>query len=543
MATAGTKSTALPLVLRKADAVHLAVYNEAAATLTQLTSEGAYSGDYTECEVCFNPANGCAFAHATSDTLRYSEVVKTATGGYTLRTVFEVALDHTVLRLSFSPKGTYLLSYANLDRKRLPAGNLCIYATATGARLRQFNQARWPAVVWSADESFAVRPVQNFIHVLEGKIAAASTVAGAPQGGDGGEGEDEEEAASAQEGALQKLDLMVGQESEIALATSPDPEGLPLLAVFKPFFKNRQAEVAVYRLPEVRDKPMLQFFFGRAESARLAWSSSGQQLAVLVQSDRDRSGKSYYGTANLHLVDIMGRSSKEIKVNKTAGETVHDFQWSPPRARADELLVVHGAMPRNRTTLYNKKGIALLTLGEAPRNMACWSPDGRAFVLGGSGNLAGDYHFYRYTPAANPQQQQPTANCVGEFNEKCSFQTWAPDSHNFMCATVFTRLRVDNKIVFTKTNGERVLTERFPVLYAAHWVTDGSSASTSGEGEPRPDSPRPAGEQKAKKYVPPGGGSARAAAALNRPDGSTTKESRPAGPVGATPPASRKKKR
>ncbi|KAK7194090.1 Eukaryotic translation initiation factor eIF2A [Novymonas esmeraldas] len=551
----------LPMVLRKDHSLVLAVYSEAAASVTELDGDTrCYTGDYRECEIVFNPARPTFFAHATTTTLTYTEVVETdAAAGeedprrFSFRTIFAVPMSHTAVGLAFSPKGTYLVTYAMMDPRRTPDGNLSVFDSATGKLLRRGMQARWPAMIWTADESYVVRPVQGWLHTMSGDLAASalSTDLSGDANGAGGEDTDDASttaaaaAAAAAGGPLSKLDLMLAQDKEIEFATAP-ADGRPMLALFKPFYKQRQATFAVYRLPQLREGPLYSVNLGRAEAATLLWSPSGAHVAVLVQSERDPSGKSYYGTAQLLIIDAMNRTSVDVKL-KGEGETVHDCQWSPT---SDELLVVHGKMPRNKCTLFNKSGVALVTFGEAPRNMAAWAPNGTRFVVGGSGNLAGDFQFYNRPQmmmaaagggagSAAAVAVASTATCTGEFNEKCSFQTWGPDSYTFLCSTVFTRLRMDNKIVVAKVNGTRVLTQRYPVLYGAHWVAMRAPQAYA----PRTASPRTAGEEKpkAQAYRPPGGTSR--ASALLRREPEAPQQAKSAGPVGSTVVTQKKKRR
>ncbi|GET87426.1 hypothetical protein, conserved [Leishmania tarentolae] len=545
----------LPMVLRKDDAIVLAVYNEKAASLTELSGEASrYTGDYRECEIAFNPARPTCFAHATTTRLMYTEVIEDTAAAeddpcrFTFQTRFAVTMPHVAVSLAFSPKGTYLVTYAMMDQKRTPDGNLSVFETTNGRLLRRGMQARWPAMIWTADEAYVVRPVQGWLHTLNGDLASAASPSALPEGISEENSEQRSEAdygaAAAANGTLSKVDLMLAQDKEIEYATSP-AEGRPMLALFKPFYKQRQATFCIYRLPQLREGPLYQVNFGRAETASLFWSPSGNYVALLVKSERDPSGKSYYGTVQLHIIDVMNRSITDIKL-KGEGETVHDCQWSPT---LDELLVIHGKMPRNKCTLFSKNGVAQMTFGEAPRNMVAWAPNGAQFVVGGSGNLAGDYQFYarpqmvQVTGAgAGPNANVPVASsalCTGEFNEKCSFQSWAPDGYNFLCSTVFTRLRMDNKIAIMKLNGVRVLTCKYPVLYGAHWVAMHSPK----EYPVRAASPRAAGEEKAKPqaYRPPGGTSR--AAALLRRDPEGAQKAKPAGPVGATVVVQKKKRR
>ncbi|CBH11344.1 hypothetical protein, conserved [Trypanosoma brucei gambiense DAL972] len=512
----------LPLILRKDNSLLLALFSEKKQELIEIESS-SMTGDYRECEVCFNPARSTAFAHATATHVRYSEVVPVGKSvndvtpsenhSWQLNLIFEVEERNTVA-LSFSATGAVLVTYSVMDSKR-PEGNMALYNAATGQLLRRCMQARWPGMVWTQQDLYCVRPVQGCLHVLNGNLL-------------------NEDAA-----ALSKLDLQLPQDKEIELSMCPS--SMPILALFKPFHKQTQGTLFIYRLPNLGDGAMFQATFGRAESATLLWSGSGNHLAVLVKSERDASGKSYYGTVLLYLVDVGGRKIKQIKF--PSGESVHDCQWSPT---VDELMVVHGKMPVNKTTLYDKAGVALMTFGEAPRNVILWSPNGRFCTLGGTGNLAGDFVFFDVRPPSSgsngrgPAETTSTvAVSTGEFNHKCSVQLWAPDSHIFLCAIIFTRLRIDNKLVFYKNNGEQLLTQKYPILYGAHWVqTQQTHLYPMRSASPR----KTEAQAKPQPYRPPHA-SAAASALLRRPDSSTPKQAKPAGPPGATVVVQKKKRR
>ncbi|ORC86394.1 translation initiation factor 2A [Trypanosoma theileri] len=540
--TPGATVPSLPIVLRKDDSLVLATFSENQRTLTEVESS-RMTGDYRECEVCFNPVEQTAFAHATTTHVRYSQLVQPdKSDAWELKLMFEVE-EKNVVALSFSTLGSVLVTYAMMDGKR-PEGNMAMYDVSTGNLLRRCVQARWPGMVWCSQEQYCVRPVQGFLHVMEGDLRKGEST------------------------VLAKLDLQLPQDKEMELSMSPS--NMPILAMFKPFHKQTQGTLFIYRLPNLLEGPMYQVSFGRAESATLLWSGSGNHIALLVKCESDKSGKSYYGTVKFFLVDVGGRNLKEIKF--PSGESVHDCQWSPA---ADHVMVVHGTMPRNKTTLYDKTGVALMTFGEAPRNVILWAPNGRFCVLGGTGNLAGDFVFYDLNPSSstgksirnnninnnNGVSNQNNLNInninnnnnrganasssavalmTGEFNEKSSVQMWAPDSHVFLCATIFTRLRIDNKLVFYKNNGEHLLTQKYPILYGAHWVqTQETNLYPLRPASPRKETDKPA---KPQPYRPPHA-SAAAAALLRRPDSSAPKPAKPAGPPGANIVVTKKKKR
>lgn len=446
--------------------------------------------------------------------------------------------------------------------------------------------------------------------------------------------------------------LMLSKDKEIEFHCSPS-EGFPFLALFKPFEEDRPASFAVFRLPQMREMKdaFLQMSFGRAEAATMMWSPSGNYIALLVKqatsgaasppnstasSNTNRksggwgtsplptsmagntSSGTYYGKLSLRIVDIRKRTVQEVKLKSVLGgssassaaaanlDVVHDCCWRPSvrdgkHHDEDELLVIHGNMPRNRATLVSAAGVPLLTFGEGPRNMAQWSPNGEDILVGGSGNLAGDYQFFSSrsttattttgseqhhetaSPRAMPAKKasspaSPTAQtgpgeykCVGELNEKCSMESWAPDSYHILFSTIFTRLRVDNKVVIAKKNGAKRLTQKFKALYGAHWipvehVEDGKEGPTparkgregSGLGGAvracyptyRAASPRPLEEEvpKPQVYRPPGAASAPRPSATSTPGGvvgprQTATAVKPVGLIGGQLAPTKKKKR
>ena len=278
----------------------------------------------------------------------------------------------------------------------------------------------------------------------------------------------------------------------------------------------------IYRLPDVKEE-LLCHYCGQADSSTLTWNKSSSAVTVLYKTESDRTGQSYYGNSKLCVLNVREREAVAIPLGN--GECVHDCQWSPT---ADEFIVVHGVMPRNKATLYNARGQPLYTFGEAPRNLVKWSPNGKLFVLGGSGTLAGEFQFYDRTAVGKPKDGK-----LGYFSEKLSDYSWSPCSRFLLGANVFSRLRVDNKYVVWKHNGERVTEKKYEVLWEAAWIPYPSAAYVE-----RPLSPvREAPKQK-QAYIPPHR-SAAAAALLAR---TTPAVEARAGPVGACVEEKKKKR-
>lgn len=470
------------LVLRENDAIRISTFENGALVDVKTVVEGS---DVSECDVVFAPT-GQFFAFADAESV---SVVDSACGNV----VHKIA-DAKIVSLMFSPKGSFLVTYAHPDAKKTD-GNMGVYNVATGELLLRCVQATWPALEWTSDEQFCLRPVAGVLCVHDGRL----------------EGKD----------ALEKLELQLPREK--VFETKMSPSELPFVALFKPHHKQAQASLRVFRLPSLKDD-MLNLNFGRAEGASIQWSKSASALSVVLRMETDKTGQSYYGTSSLTIVQVRDRTMQNIALS--SGESIHDIQWSPV---ADEFIVVHGAMPKNKATLYNSKAQPLCSFGEAPRNLIHWAPNGKMFVLGGSGNLAGEFQFYD-RDAAVAKSSTTGDGRLGFFSEKSSVQVWTPDSRHLLCATIFSRLRIDNKIVVWKHNGERVLERKFKVLQNATFIPQSPLSSAFPVRRPSPTVAAVAKPTSAA-YRPPVR-SAGAAALLARAPAAAAGQVKAAGPVG-----------
>lgn len=486
-----TAPPVMSMVIRENDAITISAFD--GKTLTDV-KEIVRGIDVSECNVDFD-ASGKRFAFADAQSV---SVVDIASGNVLHR----LAADK-VVNILFSPRGSFIATYSHPDPKRTD-GNLCVFDVASGDLVTRCSQGTWPAVQWTHDEQFSIRSTTGILAVHDGPLKAPEP--------------------------LSRLELQLPREKSFEL--SPSPTGQPFVALFKPHHKTSQATFRVFRMPSLKDD-MLQLNFGRAEGATVQWSPSGSYIALTLKMETDKSGKSYYGTTTLVVVSIRDRTS--VNVALSADDYIHDLMWSPV---LDEFMVVHGAMPRNKATLYNSKAQPLFTFGEAPRNIVRWAPDGRMFALGGTGNLAGDFQFYDRDAAAAGGKTADGGK-LGNFSEKSSLQVWSPDSRYLTCSTVFSKLRVDNRIVVWKHSGERVLERKFNVLQEASWVPREASLFPR-----RAPSPTVAAVEKPKAvaYRPPVA-SAAAAALLARPGSATGQQAKPAGPIGGAVVVKKKTKR
>lgn len=487
----------LQMVLREAASVTLARLDGATLTPSAVLQDG----DFSECDVVFTKQQRSQqpllFACAS---LTHVFIVSAEVGD-----VVQKIAEEKVAQLAFSPASTFLVTYANPDPKRTD-GNMAVYHVATGALVIRCVQAIWPGVEWSFDEQCCVRAATGLLMAHDGQL------------------KDKE--------PLAKLELQLPQGKEFLFVPAPCDQ--PLLALFKPFHKQTQASLQVFRLPNIKEE-IFASNFGRSEgAASLLWSpSSSANIALTYKVETDKSGatNSYYGSVSACIVGVRDRAVYPI--NLSAGEGIHDCQWSPT---SDELIIVHGVMPRNKATLYTAKGLPVYSFGEAPRNLALWAPNGKMFALGGTGNLVGEFQFYD-----RPQVAVKGDGKLGYFSEKSSVQTWAPDSRHFSCATIFSRLRIDNKLMVWKHSGEAVCEIKYKgALFGAHWVPYAPALYKA-----RPPSPTKAVPEKAKPqpYRPPVASAGAAALLARNPATATGQAPKPSGPVGGQVVEEKKKKR
>lgn len=475
----------MALVIRENDAVTLAIFDGKTIVDPKEIMRGA---DVSECNVAFDSVGTAAKTFAFAD-LQSVTVVDIATGAIAHRLPSD-----KVVQIQYSPRGSLIATYSHPDPKRTD-GNLAVYNVRTGALVIKCSQGTWPALQWTHDEHFCIRSTTGVLAVHDGLLAGPEP--------------------------LSRLEVQLPREKSVEL--SPSPTEQPFVGLFMPHHKTSQASFRVFRMPNFKED-MLSLNFGRAEGASVQWSASGAFVALTLKMETDKSGKSYYGTTALNVVSVRDRTSVTVPLSKD--DYVHDLMWSPT---LDEFIVVHGPMPNNKATLYNSKAQPLFTFGEAPRNLVRWAPNGKMFALGGTGNLAGDFQFYDRDAAASGRNDS-NGGKLGHFSEKSSIQVWAPDSRHLTCTTVFTKLRVDNRIVVWKHSGERVFEKKYTVLQEASWAPADPAAFPR-----RSPSPTVAAVEKPKAaaYRPPVA-SAAAAALLARPSVTSAgaQKAKPVGPVG-----------
>jgi len=190
-----------------------------------------------------------------------------------------------VRALSFSPRGTYLLTWEKLVEGE--GDNLRLWRCSDGAFVVGFMQKvlgekwQWPALRWSSDETVYARAVSNEVQFFDGS-APSNAVA-------------------------HRLKVERVNHFALAPATAGSP---PLVATFVPEVKGAPATVRLWRYPDFGEGRFLasKTFF-KASEAQLKFSPDGQHLLVRTHVDVDTGGKSYDGASGLFYMNAKGELS------------------------------------------------------------------------------------------------------------------------------------------------------------------------------------------------------------------------------------------
>lgn len=168
--------------------------------------------------------------------------------------------------------------------------------------------------------------------------------------------------------------------------------------------------------------------FMTADRMEAKWSSDGKSALLLVQSEVDKTGASYYGKTQLHYVDGDGDTAL-VQLPKEG--PIYSVTWSPTVA---QFLVVYGYMPA-KATLFNRKCESVFDFGTGPRNMAQYNPLGNLVLVGGFGNLRGNIEVWDIKGMKRVSQFEASdATAVG----------WAADGQHLVTSTCAPRLRQGN---------------------------------------------------------------------------------------------------
>jgi translation initiation factor 2A len=179
---------------------------------------------------------------------------------------------------SFSPKGTYILTWERLtDDLQNKGGNLRVSQAATGEFVggfvqKSFSKEAWPYVKWSSDEMIASMKITDGVHLFAGNDIAKGVIGKVPH---------------------EKM-------TSFGMAPGPAPYKF---ATFSPEKGDKPAQIKTWVYPNLKEAVGNKTMF-RASDAEIKWSPNGQAGLVKTTTDVDATGKSYYGESKLAFVSV-----------------------------------------------------------------------------------------------------------------------------------------------------------------------------------------------------------------------------------------------
>lgn len=201
---------------------------------------------------------------------------------------------------SFSPKGTYILTWERLtDDLQNKGGNLRVSQAATGEFVggfvqKSFSKEAWPYVKWSSDEMIASMKITDGVHLFAGNDIAKGVIGKVPH---------------------EKM-------TSFGMAPGPAPYKF---ATFSPEKGDKPAQIKTWVYPNLKEAVGNKTMF-RASDAEIKWSPNGQAGLVKTTTDVDATGKSYYGESKLAFVSVPSHQATPVfisSVDPSVHPTIH----------------------------------------------------------------------------------------------------------------------------------------------------------------------------------------------------------------------------
>eukprot|EP01083_Nonionella_stella_P274772 932905_1 len=230
-----------------------------------------------------------------------------------------------------------------------------------------------------------------------------------------------------------------------------------VLAIFAMATSTKAATVTIYQYDTINNtsKQISQRqFFGIQECAFLWEPNSQHNLLVMVSSDVDSYGKSYYGNQELFL--MTSQSDKTIKIQ--IKNKLQDVKWCP---LGKEFVAIDGDV----ISVFDQKGTNIYCIGQYTRNRIRFSPCGMFLWVGGFGNLTGEMTFYDYQNIKQEENSEKDKYLAGYNRDSaCRYFEWSPDSSLFVTASIYPYMTVDNGFTIYKYNGFKLYEEKVEKL-------------------------------------------------------------------------------
>lgn len=334
--------------------------------------------------------------------------------------------------MAFSPHNRFLVTYVRPrlmpDSDKEPPANVHIWDLRNDGELHiSFFYRRatnWPLIRWTDDGFLAVRCVTNTVFFYDGSDFKAGVVA-------------KEKITNVEQifwGPVPAVGTRIRRTYEF-ISHSAGRKGQP-------------SKAALCTYPTF-DVISAKSWFD-LENMSVVWSPKGTH--ALITASTEVVAGSYYGAAKLFMVARNGDGHLVAGSGKESKETVSDAQWSPT---AKEFVVIEG----RKAALYGVKGAdgchLIHDFGEGHWNTIKWSPHGRFILLGGFGNMAGDFRIWDRLTLSEIAKASAHGSKIFE---------WAPDGVRFITASLFPWRRVDNMVRIFSYNGKELQKLEFEEL-------------------------------------------------------------------------------
>lgn len=267
-------------------------------------------------------------------------------------------------------------------------------------------------------------------------------------------------------GKFENVATKIRCENIRSFSISPQKLNGYLLATFIPEVKGKPGRVSLFSIYQNSDsetwqsKELIAKSFYQTEECNFHWSPLGDAMLVVTQMTVDRTGTSYYGSANVYLFTIDNAIQVTLPKSKNATVgIVHDIAWNPNVAnKPPTFAMVSGPMPAMSSLHNGYTAEAIFLFGQNHRNTVVWSPHGRFLAFGGFGNLAGNLDFWdRNKGKRIPRYASATSSELMYGNSASSAPVgygFSPSSRMFMISTTSPRMNVENGIQIFRYNGE-----------------------------------------------------------------------------------------
>jgi len=378
--------------------------------------------------LCFSD-DGSLLAYGNGSTLKVLSMVDGSV-------YFQTDKQKTA-EIVISPNNRYLATWEQFyTTPSNPQGsnNFEIVDMTTGEVVKSMihkNHTGW-APIWTKDEVICGRCVNNEVQFYTG-------------------------------GDFHKATAKLYLQGVSSFSLSPSAQPPYMVAAYVQGKKGQPSAVRLFQYPNMADgQALANKSFFKADKVDIMWNNKATALVILVSSDKDTTGASYYGEQSLHFMNTRGESNI-IHLEKRG--PIYCVDWNP---NSSQFCVVYGYMPA-KATLFDLKCEPIFDFGTGPRNICSFNPHGNILCLCGFGNLNGYMEMWNVDGrkmVAKPQAPDTT------------FMEWCPDGQHLVTSTCAPRLRIGNGYKIWHYTGK--VLQKFDVakggeLWQTKWQTQPSS--------------------------------------------------------------------